>query len=318
MRADEAVGVRRTLGGTGLEVTALTVGTSGLGRVDRVPEDRAQQTLAAALAGPFAVLDTSNEYGDGHSEERVGRALALAGGLPAGRLVVTKVDPLPGSADFSGDRVRASVEESLHRLGLDHLPLVHLHDPERITFEEAMSGSGPVAALVALRDEGVIGHLGVAGGPAAMMERYVRTGIFEAIVTHNRFTLLDRSAESLLDACAELGLGVFNAAPYGGGLLAGRRSDPPTYAYRPATPEHLAALDRITAACAAHGVDLPAAALQLSIRDPRITSTIVGATRPEQLDATVAWAQQPIPTELWAELDGLCPPERVWLGPDGR
>jgi len=309
---------RRRLGTTGLEVTALTVGTGNLGRRDAITEERAQDTLASALAGPLTVLDTGNNYGDGGSEERIGRALARLGGLPANYVLVTKADPLPGSADFSGDRVRASVEESLLRLGVDRLQLVHLHDPERITFAEAMAPKGPVAALVALRDEGVIEHIGVAGGPAAMMEQYVRTGVFEAAVTHNRFTLLDRSSEGVLEACAEHGVGLFNAAPYGGGLLAGRRSSPPTYAYRPATPEHLAAVDAMRQRCTAHGVELAAAALQFSMREPRISSTIVGMTTPEQLRAALRWADQLLPEELWEELEALCPPTRVWLGPDGR
>lgn len=307
---------RRTIA-PGVEVSVLTVGASALGS-DRVDDPTAQATITAALTGPIAVLDTGNNYG--RSEERIGVVLRALSGVPAGHLVVTKVDPIPGSDDFSGDRVRRSVDESLDRLGLDHLPLVHLHDPERLSFADATAPGGPLEALLALRDEGVVGLVGVAGGPAAMMERFVRLGVFDAAVTHNRLTLLDRSADALLDAAVEHGVAVFNAAPYGGGILA-RDPQPGTalsYAYRPATPEHVAARSAIGEACARHGVPVPAAALQLSTRDPRVTSTIVGATRPQQIDDALAWARHPVPADLWDELAALVPDQRVWLGPDGR
>ena len=306
---------RRVIGP--VEVGVLTVGASALGD-PRVDDDTAAATITAALTGPLTVLDTSNGYG--RSEERIGAVLRALGGVPTGHLVATKVDPAPGEHDFSGDRVRRSIEESLDRLGVDHLPLVHLHDPERLTFAQATAADGPLEALLALRDEGVIGLVGVAGGPAAMMERFVRLGVFDAAVTHNRFTLLDRSAEPLLDAAAEHGVAVFNAAPFGGGMLAKDlpAGATPTYAYRPASPEHVAAHTAIRAACARHGVPVPAAALQLSTRDPRVTSTIVGATRPQQIDDALAWARHPIPDVLWDELAALVPDQRVWLGPDGR
>ena len=307
---------RRVIG-RGVEVSVLTVGASALGS-ERVDDDTAAATIAAALTGPLAVLDTSNGYG--RSEKRIGAVLRTLGGVPTGHLVATKVDPAPGSDDFSGDRVRQSVEESLERLGLDRLPLVHLHDPERMTFAEATAPRGPLETLLALRAEGVVGLVGVAGGPAAMMERFIRLGVFDAAVTHNRLTLLDRSADALLDAAVEHGVAVFNAAPFGGGVLA-RPLQPgahPTYAYRPATPEHVAALAAIGQACDRHGVPVPAAALQLSTRDERISSTIVGATRAQQIDEAIAWARHPIPHDLWDELAALLPDQRVWLGPDGR
>src|SRR5690606_4677199 len=122
-----------------------------------VDERTAVETILAAFDGPFTFIDTSNEYGGGASERRIGIAIAERGGLPAGALVATKVDPLPGTTDFSGDRVRRSVEESIERLGLDQLPLVYLHDPEKISFEEAMASDGAVAALVDLQEQGVIG-----------------------------------------------------------------------------------------------------------------------------------------------------------------
>jgi hypothetical protein len=159
-----------------------------------VSTERALRTLRAVLAGPINFLDTSNNYGDGESERRIGVALREAGGLPDGFVLATKVDR-DASGDFSGARVRRSLQESLERLGLERLALVYLHDPEHIAFEDGVAPGGPVQALVELQREGLIDHLGVAGGPIDLMRRYIQTGAFEVVITHNRFTLVDRSAE---------------------------------------------------------------------------------------------------------------------------
>ncbi|NEE01428.1 aldo/keto reductase [Phytoactinopolyspora halotolerans] len=309
---------RTVLGRTGVEVTRLCLGTSKLGHGSVTDED-----AAATLDEAFRIgltIDTSNGYGaDGRSELRVGAALRRHEGSDR-PLVATKVDPRPGNADFSGARVRASARESLERLGLEHLPLLSLHDPERITFEQATEPGGPLEVLLALRDEGVAGSLGVAGGPVDLLERFVETGHFDYVVTHNRFTLLDRSAESLLEMCHELGLGVFNAAPFGGGMLARsvRETHEFTYAYRAAPEPLVQAVQAMDEACASRGVDLSAAALQLSMRDPRIHATIVGASRPEQLRRTLELAAQEIPDELFAELEELKPDRSYWLDAEGR
>ncbi len=115
--------------------------------------------------------------------------------------------------------MRASVKESLERLGLDRVPLLHLHDPERISFAAAIEPGGPVEALAELKREGIAEHLGVAGGPVGLMRQYLDTGVFEVVLTHNRYTLLDRSADALFRAAHERGIGALNAAPYGGGML---------------------------------------------------------------------------------------------------
>lgn len=307
----------RPLGRTGLVVTALTVGTSALGNPDRVSEAEASSTLALAFDGPWTI-DTGNNYDD--SEARIGRALPPAGGVTAGgrfprRLLATKVDPRNGSPDFSGARVRESVRESMDRLGVDHLELVSLHDPERITFGDAMAPDGPVPALVGLRDSGAIGHLGVAGGPVRLLQAFVDTGHFEAVVTHNRYTLVDRSAGPLLDRCAELGIAVFNAAPFGGGFLSSA-SGSPNYCYRPATAARRAARHAMAALCTAYGVDLATVALQFSLRETRISSTIVGMSSRQQWQQSLERAGAPVPEELWQRLEELVPAPGQWLGPD--
>jgi D-threo-aldose 1-dehydrogenase len=307
----------RPLGRTGLQVTALCVGGSPLGNMSalygyEVSTERALRTLRAVLAGPINFLDTSNNYGDGESERRIGAALREAGGLPDGFVLATKVDRA-ASGDFSGARVRRSLQESLDRLGLERLALVYLHDPEHISFEDGVAPGGPVQALVELQREGLIDHLGVAGGPIDLMRRYIRTGAFEVVITHNRFTLVDRSAEPLLDEARELDVAVVNAAPFGGGVLAKGPAAVRDYAYGPAHPDVMARIEAMDAACARHDVPLAAAALQFSLREARVASTIVGISAPERVEETVALARWPIPAGLWDELLALVPAREVWL-----
>src|SRR4051812_36305798 len=191
----------RPLGDTGLAVTPLCIGTSPLASMPdtygyATPEEEAIATVEAVLRSAVNFLDTSNGYGrDGAGERRVGAAIRRAGGLPEGFVLATKVDPDPATGDFSGARVRASLAESLERLGVDRVPLLHLHDPERIAFAEATAPDGPVAALVELREQGTVDFIGVAGGELDEMWRYLDTGAFDVVLNHNRFTLLDRSAQ---------------------------------------------------------------------------------------------------------------------------
>ncbi len=301
----------RSLGRTGLSVSPICVGTSALGSFPaqygyEVSTDQALATLRAVLRGPLNFIDTSNEYGNGgDSERRIGQALAATGGLPDGFVLATKVDPLVGTTDFSGDRVRASVGESLGRLGLDRLELVYLHDPEKISFAEGMAKGGPVEAMVKLRDEGVIAHLGVAGGAIDLMLRYLETDLFEAVISHNRFTLVDQSAEPLIEEAARRGAGLVNAAPFGGGMLVKGPDAQPKYCYAPASAATLQRVREMERLCKAHGVPLAAAALQFSTRDKRIASTIVGMSTPDRIEQTLRLAEWSIPNVLWTELKTL-------------
>jgi D-threo-aldose 1-dehydrogenase len=301
---------RRALGRTGLEVTSIGLGCAELGDMPEtfaytVPEERALATLRAAFASPLGFLDTAASYGDGESERRVGVVLRRMGGLPQGWVLSTKADRDLRTGDFSADQIRRSVERSLELLGLDRLQLVFLHDPEFTTFEEATALGGPVEVLQRFKADGLVEHLGVAGGPIDMLVRFVETDAFEAVITHNRYTLLDRSAQPLLDLASRRGLGVLNAAPYGSGLLAKGPRVYPRYAYAAASEDLLRRAEAMAVTCEQFGVPLAAAALQFSLRDPRITSTIVGMSRPERVQQTLDLVAVAIPDELWTRLDQL-------------
>lgn len=312
---------RRPLGRTGLSIGPLCVGTSPLADMAklygyRVSEDRAVATVLATFDAPIDFLDTSNGYGEhGEAELRIGAAVRRRGGLPEDLVLATKVDPAQGSTDFSGDRVRASFAESLDRLGVDRVPLLYLHDPERITFEDAVAPDGPVAALVELRDQGRVDHIGVAGGPVGLLQRYLELGEFEVLLSHNRYTLLDRSAEQLFHNAREAGVGVVNAAPYGGGMLVKGPEVQGNYAYGDRGTDLRDRAVAMAAACDRAGVPLAAAALQFSLRSELVDSTVVGMSAPERVAQTLQLAATPIPEELWAELDQQSPPPEQWLDP---
>ena len=313
----------RPLGSTGLEVTSICIGTAPLGSMPEdfayeVPEERALATVRAFFArthdesghpawgaGIYNFLDTAASYGDGESERRIGIVLHELGGLPPGFVLATKADRDLQTGVFTGAQMRRSVERSLLLLGLKQLQLVYLHDPEHISFEDAMQPGGPVEVLQQCKEEGLIAHLGVAGGPIDMMIRFVETSIFEAAISHNRFTLLNREAEPLWDVCTRRGVAAVNAAPYGSGILAKGPSAYPRYMYNQASSDLLRRARQMEETCGRYGLPLAAAALQFSLRDTRITSTIVGITRPERLTETLMLAQQPVPDELWAELDAI-------------
>jgi D-threo-aldose 1-dehydrogenase len=311
---------RRPLGKTGLSVSPVCVGCAPLGDMPNtfeysVSKQRAFGTLRAVFGSPLNFLDTAASYGDGESERRIGEVLRQIGGLPEGCVLATKADRDPKSGDFSGDQMRRSVERSLRLLGLSRLQLVHLHDPEfldepgREPFEYMMAPGGPVEALAGLKEEGVIEHLGVAGGPVDLLIRFVRTDLFEAVITHNRYTLVNRTAEPLLDLAVQRGVAALNAAPYGSGILAKGPDAYARYEYREAPQEMVESVRKMDDVCREFGVPLAAAALQFSLRDARVVSTIVGISRPERVEQTLELATHPIPDELWPILDSLVPPD---------
>ena len=305
----------RPLDNTGLLVSPLCFGCAPLGDMPQtfgfsVAKERAHETLRTAIESPVNFLDTAASYGDGEAERRIGEVLRELGGVPSGYVVATKADRDLSTGDFSGEQIRRSVERSLKLLGMDKLPLVYLHDPEHASYEDIVAPGGALEVLVGLKEEGVIEHLGVAGGPIDLMIRYVETGTFEAVITHNRYTLINRTAEPLLNRATELSVPVLNAAPYGSGILAKGPDVYARYAYQDAPQELIETVRAMSEVCAEYGVSLAAAALQFSMKDPRVVSTIVGLSRPERVQQTIDLATYPVPNELWPRLEALVPEEQ--------
>jgi len=305
----------RRIGRTPLTTSAIIAGASPLGSMPGlygydVGESEAVDFVRALLQSPIRAIDTSNNYGDGASERRIGKAIMLAGGVPDDFSVITKVDSVGG--DFSGDRVRESFRESRERLGVRSVPLLFLHDPDAFDLGYMTSAGGAVDALVQLRDEGLAGAIGVATGDTRLLHRYLDLGVFDVILCHNRFTLVDRSADDLFTRAVAMGVGVLNAAVYGGGILA-RPRESTSYSYRPASRELLATIAAMDAVCTGAGIDLATAALQFSLRDPRIDATVVGITSESRISSLIASAEVDIPDAVWDDLEDLVPPASTWL-----
>jgi len=301
---------RRPLGGTGLSVSPVCVGCAPLGDMPEtfdysVDEERAGETLRAVFESQINFLDTAASYGDGESERRIGEMLREMGGLPEGVVLATKADRDLTTGDFSGEQMRRSVERSLRLLGMDSLQLLYLHDPEHESFEHMMAPGGPVEVLKGFEEQGVIQHLGVAGGPIDLMIRFVQTDLFDAVITHNRYTLVNRTADPLFDVAAERGVAALNAAPYGSGILAKGPDAYARYEYGKAPKELVDQVRAMQDACREFDVPLAAAALQFSLKDARIASTIVGMSRPERVKQTLDLATHPIPAELWERIEAL-------------
>ena len=299
-----------SLGATNLQVSSLCVGCAALGNMPgtfaySVAEAQALATIRAIFAGPISFADTAASYGDGESERRIGVVLRERGGLPLGFVLATKADRDLQTGEFSGDQMRRSIERSLKSLGVDRLQICYLHDPEHIGFAAAMAPGGPVEALQRLHETGVIQYLGVAGGPIDLMTQFVETDQFTVAISHNRYTLLNQEADPFWDVCQQHGVAAINGAPYGSGILAKGPSAYPRYMYDQASDAHLQRAFSLEALCQRYHVPLAAVALQFSLRDPRIASTIVGISKPERIQETLRLAQLHIPEDLWEEIAAL-------------
>jgi D-threo-aldose 1-dehydrogenase len=295
------------LGRTGLAVSNICFGTGGLtsGADADTPERirRAHRTVRAIFDSPANFIDTSRIYGRGRSEERIGEIIRERGGLPSGFMLETKLDLDFDTRRFDGAAARRSLEASIEALGIDRFHVLHLHDPEFIDDITDVTGpKGSLAELMKMKEEGFCDAVGLGAGSVDVMMPLLRDWDFDVVLTHNRFTLVNRNADPMIDYAISRGMAVLNAAPYGGGVFAKGSVAVPKYSYRDAPAHVLDAIRRVEAICARHNIPLGAAALQFSMRDPRITSTVCGVTRPERIAETIEWSNWDIPDAVWDEL----------------
>lgn len=291
-------------------LSELTFGTTDLGRGTRAGsvEEAAAVETALAMLRSGAFIDTSNMYAGGRAEEVLGIALAelaSAERADAASRIITKIDRDADTGVFDADQVQRSHEQSLSRLGLERVRWLHLHDPYVIPFGEARAPGGVIDQMVRIRDEGRADAIGIAAGRTTVVAQYVDTGVFDMVLSHNRFTLVDRSAARLFADARGRGMTVFNAAPFGGNLLAKGSAAGSSYAYQPVSPalrEWTAGVERV---CADVGVPLAAVALRFSLRSPLVDSTVVTASSPARVEQLLALAEVHVPDELWSALDVL-------------
>ncbi|MBB2892990.1 aldo/keto reductase [Flexivirga oryzae] len=321
---------------TGTSHAVLGLGCAPLGNLfTAIDDDTARATVDAAWDCGIRYFDTAPHYGLGLSELRLGAALS---GRPrasyqlstkVGRLIVPNPEPtgsdlsaggfdVPGDLtrrrDYSRDGVRRSVEESLHRLGTDYVDIAYIHDPEDV-MDQAVTET--VAALAELRDEGVVCAIGVGMNFVEPLRRFVRETPVDVVMVAGRWTLLDRSARSLLDEAASGGVSVVVAGPFNSGLLATNSpADGATFDYAPAGHDLVTRARELASAASAVGVPLPAAALQSGTRRPEVAAVVAGLRSPHEVRAARANWDVRIPQRLWVQLDEIAgaqwqrPPER--------
>ncbi|MEV4565891.1 aldo/keto reductase [Nonomuraea sp. NPDC049419] len=286
---------------------------------DAVAEDQARATVEAAWQSGIRLYDTAPHYGLGVSERRIGAALAGRSGYllstKVGRLLrpvtVTsseqggraelgfdEPDDLERVWDFSGDGVRASLAESLTRLGLPGVDIAFIHDPDDHA-DQAIKEAYP--ALAELRAEGRIRAVGVGMNQWQVPLRFVRETDIDVVMLAGRYTLLDQSGLPLLEECARRGVAVLAAGVFNSGLLA-THEPAGTFDYLPA-PEHLVAkARRIAAVCERHDVTLPQAALAFPLRHPAVATIVVGARTPQEVQENTTLLDRPVPESLWTDL----------------
>ncbi len=299
---------RTRIGRSSVSVGPLCFGTSGLGDMPdtygySVDEERALETVRAIFASPAGFLDSARVYGEGRSEERIGKVIRELGGVPEGFVLATKIDRDVTTGAFDASQARRSLEQSLTALGVDRVPILQLHDPEHaVNFEETIGPNGALAELFKMKEEGLTDAVGLAAGPTDMMIPLVRDWDFDVLITHNRFMLTNCNAEPLMNLAVERGISVLNAAPYAGGVLAKGGSNYPRYVYQNADGETLDSIRKFEDICSRYEVPLGAVALQFSMRDPRVTSTVCGVSKASRIEQTQAWAEWAIPEAVWEEV----------------
>ena len=305
------------LGRTSLTVTRFGLGTAPLaGLFEAVDEAQGVGVIERAWEAGVRFFDTAPLYGHGLAEMRLGKVLkqkqrdefTLASKV--GRLLRADAPPEPGQSfrgvppvnpvfDFTYDGVMRSVEESLQRLGLDRIDILHIHDPDD-HYEAALHGA--YRALDRLRADGVIGAVGAGMNQAEMLTRFAREADFDCFLLAGRYTLLDQVAlVELLPECVKRGIAIIAGGVYNSGILA----DPKPgahYNYRTAPAELLERAQRIRDVCARHAVPLKAAAVQFPLGHPAVACVVVGCRSSAQLDETLEMFELDIPPALWDDL----------------
>lgn len=320
------------IGCAGLKVNRLGLGGAPLaGLYQGVTDEAAARVVDIYLGHGPGFIDTAPLYGSGVSETRLGAALSSRGrgrNAPArgsfvlatkvGRLLVPDpardqdvwsddLPPVGPVFDYSYDGTLRSLEESLARLGLDRVDILHIHDPDN-HYEEAMKGS--YRALVRLREEGVIRAVGVGMNQAKMLARFAVEGDFDCFLCAGRYTLVDHTAlKRLLPLCEERNISIIVGGPYNSGILAQGAVDGAKFDYRKAPPHIVEKVRRIEAVCSRHGTPLKAAALQFPLAHPVVAAVIPGARSPEEVDENMQMFEFEIPADFWSEMreEGLIP-----------
>lgn len=321
----------RVLGKSGVPVTQLGFGGAGLGELfDRVDEATAAATLQAAWDEGIRYFDTAPWYGRGLSEIRNGRFLDSK---PRSELVLsTKVGrwffaPSRPDAfdtgfwsgglkfehvhDFSYDGIMRAYEQSQMRLGMNRIDLLIIHDLDiwhfgletKVAAYLAQLFTSGWRALDQLRSHGLVRGIGAGINELGMMPRFLDMVDLDFFLVAMRYTLLEQETLAAeLPYCERRNVGVVVGGVYNSGITATGAVKGAKYNYQDAPAEIMDRVARIEAVCRAHGVPLPAAALQFPLGHPAVASVIPGAIHPDQVRQNAENFRFPIPAALWSDL----------------
>lgn len=312
-----------------LSPTPLGFGGAAIGNLYRpVSDEAAVAAVAQSWSQGVRYFDTAPHYGFGLGEQRLGAALEQID--PHGEaLVSTKVGrlltPVETGArerhgfvdanafepvfDYSHDGVMRSFESSLKRLGRDHVDILFAHDLGAATHGAAHAGrwsefiGGGYRALRRLRDEGVVGAIGLGVNEWQVCEQAMAEGEFDVFLLAGRYTLLEQTAlASFLPRCTERGVSIVVGGPFNSGVLACAAPSEAHYDYG-APPEWVSTkVAALRAACADWNVELPAAALQFPLAHPQVVSVIPGVADADEARVAAHRMNAPIPSGFWADL----------------
>src|SRR6188474_2916761 len=293
----------RRLGRTDLRVPILSFGASSLGAEFRsVSLDEVLASVRVALECGLNLIDTSPFYGRGMSEVLLG--VALKGVPRESYMLCTKLGRYDlAHFDFSAKRVAESVDVSLHRLGTDHLDIVLCHDIEFVPMQQIVDETLP--ALRKIQQAGKVRYVGFSGYPMKIFPYILEQTTVDCVLSYNQYTLQNtRFADEMVPYLKAKGIGAMNAGPFSARLL----TNAPLPAWLKEPEEVKAAARQAAAHCASKGVDIAKLALQFSIANEDIATTIAGSANPNNIRNWAQWATEPLDRELLSEVLAIFAP----------
>ena len=261
-------------------------------------------SVRVALDCGLNYIDTAPFYGRGMSEVLLGIALR---DVPRDQYILsTKLGRYDlQHFDFSAKRVAESVDVSLHRLGADHIDLMICHDIEFVPLQQIVEETIP--ALRKIQQQGKVRFIGISGYPMKIFKFVLEQTDLDFILSYNQYTLQNqRLADEMIPYLKARGVGVINAGPFSARLLT--NAPLPQWLKE---PEHVKAAARQAAElCQSRAVDIAKLALQFSVRNPDIASTVAGSANPENVRKWAQWIAEPIDEQLLAEVLEIFEPVR--------
>lgn len=282
-------------------IPRIGFGTAGLvdGGRDysrQTSESEALQTIERILSFGPCLLDTSRNYGGGRGEELIGLALQNAVGTSSQALIATKIDRNSATNLLDTRVFHQSLRDSIKAIGIDSFGILFVHDPE-YAVDWTSNADAVLGELVKVREWGLADQVGIASGNLRLVFEAFERADLDCALVHNRYTLINRSAEPLFAELKARGKSVINAAPFGGGALA-KGAGAERYVYQAISDDVRASLADLQSICHEFGVDLRTAAMHFSLKSPLVDCTVVGATTPAQFDGLVAALVSSVPGEL--------------------